>query len=142
MNPACRGEGPGPEGERLPKAALLRRSADIRNMFRRGTRRRTPTLDIYTLPSDSAPSRGEAASTEARPRLGLVVPKHGHHIVERNLVKRRLREIGRRHVMPCLFRMAPSIDLLVRARRDAYGAPYSQLEAELLGVVEGVCSNG
>ena len=53
-------------------------------LLERGKRKRTTHLDVFFAPSPATFSR-----------LGLIVPKHGRKIVERNLLKRRLREIGR-----------------------------------------------
>jgi ribonuclease P protein component len=69
-----------------------------------------------------------------------VVPKLGNGIVARNLLKRRLRDIGRRKVLVRLRGAGRGIDVLVRARRSAYRASYRQLEGEWMSVVEGVCS--
>lgn len=49
----------------------------------------------------------------------------------RNRVKRRLREILRRDVLPRLEAGGLLVDVLVRARREAYGAPFSELRQEL-----------
>ena len=65
---------------------------------------------------------------------------HGHKIVERNLVKRRLREIGRRRALPALGDGGCAADLLVRAKRGAYEVEYSVLEAEVMSAVEAWCS--
>jgi ribonuclease P protein component len=81
-----------------------------------------------------------AASPASRSRLGLIVPKHGHRIVDRNLVKRRLREIGRRSALPKLDAAGVHMDLLLRARRSAYGADFPTLEEEVNEVVEALCS--
>ena len=75
-----------------------------------------------------------------RSRLGLIVPKHGHTIVERNLVRRRLREIGRREALPRLGERLKPTDVLLRAKRGAYGVEYSVLEAEVMTAVEAWCS--
>ena len=72
--------------------------------------------------------------------IGLIVPKHGHRIVERNLVKRRLREIGRRLALPRFDEVGVHLDLLLRARRSAYGLDFGILEGEVTTVVEGLCS--
>ena len=80
-----------------------------------------------------------SASPVSRSRLGLVVPKHKQKIVRRNLVKRRLREIGRREVLPRLDRAERGFDLLVRARPEAYAASFEELRDELVAVAEELC---
>lgn len=52
--------------------------------------------------------------------------------MERNKVKRRIREILRRRVLPRLTASRRAVDVLVRARREAYGASYAELETELV----------
>jgi ribonuclease P protein component len=47
--------------------------------------------------------------------------------VVRNQLRRRVREILRRDVLPCLR----TVDLVVRAKRSAYTAPFAALRAEL-----------
>lgn len=80
------------------------------------------------------------ASPVSHSRLGLVVAKHGHDIVHRNRVKRRLREIGRRLVLPGLDAEGRKVDVLLRARRSAYAVRYAQLEREVLEAVGALCS--
>jgi ribonuclease P protein component len=55
------------------------------------------------------------------------VPRHGQTAVARNRLRRRLRELGRRGVLP----LVGSLDLVVRARRDAYRADRTALERDL-----------
>ena len=66
----------------------------------------------------------------------MIVPKHGRRIVDRNLLKRRLREIGRRDLLPRLAQANAGTDVLVRARRTAYGVEYEVLRSELLETLE------
>jgi len=47
--------------------------------------------------------------------------------VARNRLRRRLREILRRNPLATL----PVVDLVVRAKRDAYAAPFAALRADL-----------
>ncbi len=72
--------------------------------------------------------------------MGLIVPKHRQRIVDRNRLKRRLREIGRTEVLPFLREAGRNLDVLVRARREAYGVGYATLRAEVMGVTEALCS--
>jgi len=51
--------------------------------------------------------------------------------VARNRLRRRLREILRRGVLSQL----PAVDVIVRAKRAAYAAPFAVLRAELTGSV-------
>jgi len=122
-------EGEGRQGFGLPRESRIARSAEIRLLFQRGKRRKTRHLDAFVSPSPAA-----------FPRLGVVVPKHKHTVVERNLVRRRLREIGRTVVLPALRNSGAALDVLVRARPDAYAAPYAQLRDELATLVEELCS--
>ena len=127
------GEEQGKDGSgfRLPRAARITASDEIRALFRRGKRKRTRHLDVFV-----------SASPVSRSRLGLVVPKHKRRIVERNRVKRRLREIGRTEVLPRLAASGRVLDVLVRARPEAYGADFASLREELIEVTEGLCSRG
>ena len=121
---------PGPRAERLPRGARIHSSAEIRRLLEKGKRQRTVRLEVFTAPS-----------TGARSRLGLIVPRHGRRIVDRNLLKRRLREIGRRNVLPWLDARGVSTDVLIRARPSAYEAEFDVLSREVSEAVEGSCSH-
>lgn len=108
-------------GQKLPRARRITRGEQIRELFRRGKRSRTAHLDVFDSPSSVPFSR-----------LALVVPRHGHSAVDRNRLKRRLREIGRRELLPALEREGGPTDVLVRARPEAYDARFEELRDELL----------
>lgn len=82
-----------------------------------GKRRRTDHLDLFTRPSPAGASR-----------LAVIVPRYRHTAVQRNRLRRQLREIGRRQVLPVLARPT---DVAVRARAAAYDASFADLSAEL-----------
>jgi ribonuclease P protein component len=69
-----------------------------------------------------------------QPRMGLVVPKFQASAVARNRLRRRLREIWRREIQP----VQPAWDVVIKARREAYGASFDALRAELLAWGEAV----
>jgi ribonuclease P protein component len=114
---------------RLPRIRRLTRGPDILAVLRRGKRSGTAHLDVY-----------HSSSPVSLLRVGWVVPKLGHNSVERNLVKRRIREILRQDVCPMLMRHSVVADVLVRARRNAYGAAYGDLRTELVDWAEALCS--
>lgn len=78
----------------------------------------------------------DSASPFSHPRVGIVVPKHRRSSVERNLLKRRLREVMRTLVVPHLRASGSNVDVLVRARREAYAATFSQLREEVVAWME------
>lgn len=64
------------------------------------------------------------------------MPKHRHGSVERNRLKRRLREIGRTELLPRLNAAGEHLDVLVRARPEAYTAEFAALREELKAIAE------
>ena len=84
-----------------------------------GKRHRTDHLDLFTRPSPFGCSR-----------LAVVVARGAHSAVRRNRLRRRLKEIGRRDVLPLL---AQPTDVVARSRPDAYGASFETLRREFVG---------
>jgi len=79
-------------------------------------------------------------SPVSRPRLALVVPRHGRTIVERNRLKRRLREIARTRLIPRCADVGIQLDVLLRARAEAYTAGFDELQDEISELAERLCS--
>lgn len=77
---------------------------------------RAPHLDVAWRPNSAG-----------RPRVGIIVPRYQFTAPARNRLRRRLREILRRYAL----RSLGAVDLIVRAKRVAYGAPFAVLRAEL-----------
>jgi ribonuclease P protein component len=71
------------------------------------------------------------ASLHALPRVGIIVPRYKHSAVERNRLKRRLREQLRLAVLPALGALTPPLDVVVRALPSAYHKPFDGLGREL-----------
>ena len=109
----------------MPRTRRITSSSEIRALFQRGKRSRTAHLDVLDF-----------ASPVAHPRVGVVVPKHGRGSVDRNKLKRQIREVLRLEILPRLAERNVAVDLLVRARREAYAATYQQLNDELIELVE------
>ncbi len=88
----------------------------MRRVVREGKSIRTEHLELRA-----------AASLLAHPRVGFIVPKHKHSAVERNRLKRRLREVARKDLLSAL----PCVDLVVRTRPEAYRMSFVDLAAQL-----------
>jgi ribonuclease P protein component len=71
------------------------------------------------------------ASLHALPRVGIIVPRYKHSAVERNRLKRRLREQLRLVVLPALATLTPPVDVVVRALPPAYRKAFDGLGREL-----------
>jgi ribonuclease P protein component len=102
-------------GLRYPHARRVTRGADLDRLRQEGRRVRTGHLDVRVAPGD-APCR-----------VGIIVPKHRHGAVERNRVKRRLRELARLRLLP----VVPSGAVLLRARPEAYRATFAALARDV-----------
>lgn len=90
-------------------------------MRQTGKRWRTEHLDVRAT-----------ASPLSFARCGLVVPKHGKSAVERNKLKRRLRELARTKILASSE--IRGVDLVVRALPAAYSATFEQLEQQVDGI--------
>lgn len=102
--------------ERLPKAHRLRKRREFLAVQNRGRKHHAKHLLVFTQPlavDDSSVSR----------RVGFTVSSKVGNAVVRNRVKRRLREVWRRHcgVMP------GGLDVVLVAKRSAAEASYGEL---------------
>lgn len=115
----CRRNTLAPRTFGFPRSSRLTSEADLETVRRTGKRMQTERLEARA-----------SASLLLHPRAGVVVPKHRHKIVERNRVKRRLRELVRIKLLPGL----EGIDVLIRAKPEAYDSSFTQLAGDL-GVI-------
>jgi ribonuclease P protein component len=87
----------------------------LRSIARAGKRLRTEHFDVRAVASLSRLDHA---------RIGLVIPKHGRSAVDRNRLKRRLRELCRLLLLPG----APPLDVVIHARPSAYRVTFDELE--------------
>ncbi len=112
--------GPDPRVPHRPPPAtgrLTKRSEFL--AARRGEKRRGPYFLLEVL------DRGAA---DQAPRIGFTVTKRQGNAVERNRMRRRLKEAVR---VAAGFDMKPGHDYVVVARRDALHAPFEALARAL-----------
>lgn len=95
----------------------LTRTADLLMVRREGKRVRTAQLEVRVL-----------ASLLHTHRIGIVVPRHKRSAVDRNRLKRRLRELTRATWTPQLESVS-SLDVVLYALPSAYAADFSQLRS-------------
>ena len=120
--------GSDPSNERYPRAARLRRPKDIRHVLRHGRRVRTGPIDVFV-----------AASRAGHSRVGVIVPRYRHTIVERNRLKRRLREIVRREWLPLARSHGTRLDVVMKACPAAYEVAFPALLGTLRETFVSLC---
>ena len=62
-----------------------------------------------------------------------MVPRHQHSAVDRNRLKRRLKELARVELLPSLRSRGEgqALDIAIRARREAYDATFDLLRTDV-----------
>ena len=100
---------------RFTKAVRLRHRQDFLRAQAQGKRLHTRHFGVTLAPM-----------AEGHPRLGLVVTRRLGKAVQRNRVKRLLREFFRRHQA-----RLPAFDLVIMAKKGAAALGYHQVEEEL-----------
>jgi ribonuclease P protein component len=104
----------------------LRKHADYLSVYATARKRQAASMSWFLAPqSPDAPSPSAA-------RVGLTVGKVIGKAHERNRIKRRMREVLRRHVdlLPAGF------DLIFHPRRSVLTIEFVQLEAEIVRILE------
>ena len=64
----------------------------------------------------------------------MIVAKYGHTIVERNRLRRRLRELARIRLLPA----CNGVDIVIRALPEAYRVDFRQLGTEVDEIKKGL----
>jgi ribonuclease P protein component len=117
-------------GQRFPRVARLRSSREIGAVVRGGERLPGRVVNLFFAPSPAG-----------RPRVAIVVPKHGHKVVARNLVRRRLREAVRRDGLPAALASRAAVDIVLFAKPAAYQASYEALRDAVVDSMERACAS-
>jgi len=94
----------------------------LQEVTREGKRLRTASLDVRVV-----------ITSRDHSRIGFVVPKHGRTAVQRNRLKRALRELTRLTLLSALrgSKAGSSMDIVMRALPIAYRAQFGELRGEI-----------
>lgn len=109
----------------FPRAARIRRRGEFTGVFDRGVKRHGRLMSVFVL---STPA--------SRPRLGIAASKKIGGAVERNLAKRRMREVFR------VSGVSTALDIVVIPRRELLSAPFESVQREFASLVDVAVRHG
>jgi len=101
--------------QRLPKSERLLRRSEFLRVQNHGRKLHTDAFLVFALPTG-----------QARARIGVTVSKKVGNAVQRNRVKRLLREVYRRNKSA----MPERLDVVFVAKQKAAGLPYAAVEEQ------------
>lgn len=105
----------------MRSTVTIKRNHEFQRLYRRGKSAATPCMAVYCR-----------KNRQPGNRLGFTVGKKVGCAVQRNRVRRRLREIYRLHE----HELTPGYDIVVVARVKAVYAKYAQLEKSFLSLAD------
>jgi ribonuclease P protein component len=106
---------------RFPKSARLLKHADFDHVYQNGKRQFSGHMTLFFLPRESG-----------APRVGFTVGRVLGGAVDRNRIKRRLREAVR-HQLP---ELAAPVDVVINPKKSVLTVEFTQLEAEIAKAFE------
>ena len=106
---------------RFPKSAKLLRHADFQRVYKQGRRHFAAHMTVFYLRRDD----DKPAATG--PRVGLTVGRVLGGAVDRNRIKRRLREAVRYN----LASLAIAVDVVINPKKSTLTAEFSSLKDEV-----------
>lgn len=113
------------DGRTIGPVKRLKRRADFLAV-QKGERRKGPFFQLEI--------RERAGDADGPPRVGFTATRRQGNAVERNRMRRRLREVVRTGAAEG---MAPGHDYVIVARREVLGAAFSRLTSALKERIEG-----
>ena len=108
-------------------AHRLRKHADFQRVYKAGRKQFSKQIGYFhALRTPECQQR----SATTGPRIGLTVPKALGKAVDRNRIKRRMREVVRKH----LDELPAGFDLILHPRRSVMTMDFAKLDAEVLRI--------
>ena len=128
-----------PSNDRTPRpvssltGVRLRRHADYQRAYAAVRKRQSASMSWFLAPQPAAdPENRRAPAPPTAPRVGLTAGKVLGKAHERNRIKRRMRDILRRHV----DLLPAHCDLILHPRRTVLTLDFAKLEAEVVRILQ------
>jgi ribonuclease P protein component len=129
-NPEPNPARPEQSGKNSLRGVRLRKHADYQAAYSASRKHQSSSMSWFLAPRISGASP-DAASTVAGPRVGLTAGKVLGKAHERNRIKRRMRDVLRRHV----DLLPANADLILHPRRTVLTMDFAKLEAEIVRIL-------
>ena len=113
--------------QRFPKNRRLLKHPDFERVYKQGKRHFAANITVFYLRRESEPGGGN-------PRIGFTVGKALGGAVQRNLIKRRLREAVR------LSGLQPEcpVDIVINPKRSFLSAEFSAIRSEVSAALRAI----
>jgi ribonuclease P protein component len=115
----------------FPRARRVVLNSELDAIKTSGKKIRTKHLEIRTL-GTSSPTLEPSGYTPSVSRAAIIVPKYDHTVVQRNRLRRRLRELVRVKILP----YTASIDIFIRPLPGAYKLSFAELAEDMDRVMD------
>ncbi len=120
----------------LTSVHRLRKHADYQRVYKSSRKQFSKQMSYFftVRPDAGADGKQLRVADPLSPRVGLTVGKVMGKAVDRNRIKRRMREVVRRnlHLLPA------TVDVILHPRRNVIDLDFSTLEREVAGVFRSV----
>ncbi len=125
---------------KFPKSAHLLKHADFRRVYENGKRHFSGNLTAFYMRRPESDHTDKAASI----RIGFTVSRALGGSVERNRIRRRMREAVRAH-LGMMADLAAPLDIVINPKKSVLKAEFSVLDQEVaraLQVIRQKCERG
>jgi ribonuclease P protein component len=120
------------------RGARLRKHADYQRVYKESRKHFSPSMTYFFRMRGSEDLSGKDLSGQALsgPRVGLTAGRVLGKAVERNRIKRRMREVVRQH----LAELPAGVDVVLHPRRSVMEMEFAKLEHEVVRIFSTVTS--